>query len=485
MKNNRRDFLRLAGIAGIGLASSDLMAGNAAAIQINHSIASQKSDKSTQQFNMSGYTAPKLETVRIGYIGLGNRGSAAVIRMIHIEGTTINAICDLRREKVDAITKQLSGTIHNPAIYSEKENDWKKLCERDDIDLVYIATPWHLHTPMAVYAMKCNKHVCVEVPAALTIDECWQLVETSESTRRHCMMLENVCYGQFNLLTLNMVRQGLFGEVIHCEGAYIHDLMFGIFSKDKYSDMWRLKQNAHRNGNLYPTHGIGAICQVMDINRGDKLEYLVSMSGNDFMMEKYARELAEQDSFYKPYVGLPYRGNINTTSIRTSKGKTIMLQHDVTTTRPKSLGYMVSGTKATALQFPEPGRISLVKEKKIIEWQKYEESGWLSDDEFKALEEKYNPEILKRIGELAKEIGGHGGMDLLMDWRTIDCLRNGLPLDQDVYDAALWSSIGPLSECSAAYRSGVVDVPDFTRGFWKTNHFVDLSLENGGNTKVK
>lgn len=281
------------------------------------------------RFNMCGYAAPRLETVRIGFIGLGNRGPAAVERMTHIEGVAINALCDLRPEKTEAVRKKLEGGPHHPVVYTGGEEEWKKLCERPDIDLVYIATPWSLHTPMALYAMNQGKHVCVEVPAAKTIDECWQLVETSEQTRRHCMMLENCCYDFFELLTLNLARAGFFGEIIHGEGAYNHNLLEGNFSKTKYYDCWRLKEN-FRNGNLYPTHGLGPVAQVMDINRGDKMDFLVSLSGRDFMMGAMEKELAAKDDFYKPYAGRSFGGNVNTSLIRSSQGRTILIQHDET-----------------------------------------------------------------------------------------------------------------------------------------------------------
>ena len=252
--------------------------------------------------------------------GLGQRGPGAVGRMSHIEGVEIKALCDLRPERIDVAKEQISNDIHDPVSYSGNEEVWKELCERDDIDLVYICTPWHLHTPMAVYAMKQGKHVCTEVPAAVTLDECWELVETSESTRKHCMMLENCCYDFFELLTLNMARQGFFGDIIHCEGAYIHDLRELNFSKGGYQDMWRLKAN-QRKGNLYPTHGLGPIAQIMDINRGDRMDYMVSVSSDDFMMHKIAEELAATDDFYTPFAGATYRGNMNTSTIRTVKGR--------------------------------------------------------------------------------------------------------------------------------------------------------------------
>ncbi|WP_028524347.1 Gfo/Idh/MocA family protein [Runella limosa] len=425
----------------------------------------------TQTFNMCGYGAPKINTVRIGYIGLGNRGMGALDRIVYIDNVEIKALSDIRPERTDLAKKKLAGTKHTPEVYAGKADDWKKLCERPDLDLIYICTPWNLHAPMALYAMEQGKHVAVEIPAATTVDECWKLVETSERTRKHCMMLENCCYDFFELLTLNMARQGFFGEVVHVEGAYIHDIFDSFFDKGKRYDMWRLKENT-RNGNLYPTHGLGPICQVLDINRGDKMDYLVSMSSNDFMLEAKVKELAKTDATFQPLVNKTFRGNMNTTTIRTNKGKTIMLQHDVSSPRPYSRIHLVSGTKATALKYPLPGKISTGHD-------------WISEQEMKTLEEKYQPALVKKIGELAKQVGGHGGMDFLMDWRLIDCLRNGLPLDQDVYDAASWSVVGPLSEKSVANRSNSIDIPDFTAGAWKNNRPVDISLAQGGNTTVK
>lgn len=465
MKSNRRNFLKYSGMTGLGIAGASLMPTYASIKGI------VEDQKTPAHFNMSGFAAPKLETVRIGFIGLGNRGPYAVERITHIEGTAVTALCDIRPEKVSAVVKALEGSAHHPATYSGGKEEWKKLCDRKDIDLVYIATPWALHTPIAVYAMKQGKHVCIEVPAAKTVEECWQLVETSEQTRKHCMILENCCYDFFELLTLNLTRQGLMGEIVHADGGYIHTLMESNFSKDKYYDMWRLKEN-FRNGNLYPTHGLGPIAQTMDINRGDKMDYLVAVSGKDFQMSKMAKELASKDDYYKPFANKNYRGNMNTTTIKTAKGATIMLQHDVTSPNVYSRIFKVSGTKGSALKYPIEGRIAFGHE----EWQ--------TNEEYKKLEEKYQPPIVKKVGELAKQLGGHGGMDFLMDWRTIDCLRNGLPLDIDVYDAASWSAIAPLSEWSVANRSNSIDIPDFTRGSWKTNQPIDISLEKGGTTKV-
>lgn len=470
MASNRRDFLRNT-LLGTGMLATGL-AGHAASANAEAS-AGRKGKNQKQRFNMCGYAAPKLDKVRIGFVGLGMRGPGAVERMSYIDGVEIVGLCDQYDDRVEAMQKLLEKQgLSRAKSYSGSKDAWKTMCENPDIDLIYITTPWSLHTPMAVYAMEHGKHAATEVPAAVTIDECWQLVETSERTQKHCMMLENCCYDFFELLTLNMARQGFFGEIIHGEGAYIHDLRSLNFAKEGgYAEMWRLKEN-YRNGNLYPTHGLGPICQIMDINRGDQMEYLSSMSSADFHMAAMAKELAAKDSFFSEFDGKSFRGNMNTTTVKTYKGRTIMIQHDVSSPRPYSRIHLVSGTKGVACKWPDPARIATGH-------------SWLKDEEMKSLEEKYTPEIVKRIGEMAKKVGGHGGMDFMMDWRLIDCLRNGLPLDQDVYDAALWSAIAPLSEKSVANRSNSVDIPDFTCGSWKTNTPVELTLKGGGTTGVK
>jgi hypothetical protein len=272
MENKRRSFLKLTGLAGFGVFGGGIFKGFAKDVQGKGESNSEQTDYK-QQFNMSGYAAPKLDTVRIGFIGLGQRGPGHLNNMTKLEGIKINGLCDIRESSVKKAAKLLDGTSHQPTLYSGDKDAWKKLCEREDIDAVYIATPWDMHVPMAVYAMEHGKHAFVEVPAAITLDQCWQLVETSERTRKHCMMLENCCYDFFELLTLNMARQGYFGDIIHGEGAYLHNLLGLNFDKNGYYDMWRLKQNATRNGNIYPTHGLGPLCQLMNINRGDKMDY--------------------------------------------------------------------------------------------------------------------------------------------------------------------------------------------------------------------
>jgi len=475
--SNRRTFLKQSGLAGAGLLGTSLLSTSCAqSTQTSDEplahIRQQATQAHAQQFNMCGYAAPPLETVRIGFVGVGNRGSAAVERMSYIQGVSIQGISDVRPEKAKAAKQRIKRPGHEATLYTTDENSWKELCEREDVDLIYIATHWKLHTPIALYAMEHGKHVATEIPAALTVADCWKLVETSERTRKHCVILENCCYDFFELLTLNMVRQGFFGELVHGEGAYIHDILDSLFDKDARYDLWRLKENATRNGNLYPTHGLGPICQAMDVNRGDRLEYMTSMASADFLLEPAAEAAAAQDSTFKEYIGQPFRGNMNSSTIRTAKGRTILLQHDVSSPRPYSRIHLLSGTKATAQKYPLPPRIATGHEE------------WLDDAAFASLEKQYTPAIVQKIGELAKKVGGHGGMDFLMDWRLIDCLRNGLPVDMDVYDAATWSVISPLSEWSTANRSAPIDIPDFTNGAWKTNHPVDISLEKGATTDV-
>lgn len=435
-------------------------------------IRQQAERKYSQTFNMSGYCAPKLDVVRIGFIGVGNRGSAAVERISRIDGVSIVAIGDVQPDKAEAAKKRIKSPGHEATLYTADDEAWMELCRRDDIDLVYIASHWAMHAPMALYAMEQGKHVALEIPAATTVEDCWKLVETSERTKKHCVILENCCYDFFELLTLNMARQGFFGDIVHCEGAYIHDIMESLFEKEKRYDYWRLKENAKRNGSLYPTHGLGPVCQLMNVNRGNKMEYMTSMSSADFMLNKKAKELAGSNDYFTQFVDNPFRGNMNTTCIKTQTGSTIMLQHDVTSPRPYSRIHLVSGTKAFAQKYPLPGKIATGHD------------GFMSEEEYAKVEKQYTPAIVAKIGDLAKQIGGHGGMDFMMDWRLIDCLRNGLPMDMDVYDAAAWSVIGPLSEWSVANRSAAIDIPDFTCGSWKTNIPHDIELQTGGTTGV-
>lgn len=465
---NRRDFLKKTSFAGLGM-----MSAMSCTSQTEKKVASTVAHK--QEFNMSGFAAPKLDVVRIGVIGLGNRGSGTVNRLACIEGVEIKALCDLVPEKVTRALESISPLGHKPDLYSENENDWKKVCERKDIDLIAVVTPWPLHTPMCTYAMEHEKHAYTELPAAITIEECWKLVETSERTRKHCVQMSNNCHAGLSAVLLNMIRQGFFGDIIHGEGAYIHDIIRNIFSY-KYEDMWRLKANMNKHGNLYPQHGLVPIIQMMDINYGDKMDFLVSVSTDEFMIKdpEVANDLWKEQEIRSIFEGNTYRGNMNITVIRTNKGRTIMMQHDTSSPRPNVRFNLISGTKGVY----EAGPPRIAKS----------HDGWLPESEFKALVEKYTPAITKRFAEIIQEAKGvkHGHSYHSVsptDWRLIDCLRNGLPMDMDVYEAAVSSSIIPLSIWSVANGSAPVEVPDFTSGAWKTNkRGMDIELTRGGGT---
>ena len=398
--------------------------------------------------------AEPLEEVRIAIIGLGMRGQGAVHRFSHIKEARIVALADVVPKNVDLAQKALD-SLGRPAAdgYTEAES-WKEICKRDDVDLIYICAHWDLHAPVAVYAMEQGKHVATEIPAALTIEECWQLVNTAERTRRHMMMLENCNYDFFEMATLNMAQKGLFGEIVHAEGAYIHDLRFLLFDEEKgYWDMWRLKHNEKKDGALYPMHGLGPVAHALNIHRGDRMEYLVSVSTYQFGLTEYAKDKFGKES---DYAKRAYKkGDNNTTIIKTAKGKTITIQHDITSPRPYSRIHMLSGTKGFAQKWPRRG-IALEPNA----------HNYLSDDDMNKLLKEYEHPIVTEVGELAKRVGGHGGMDFIMDYRLIYCIHNGLPLDMDVYDAAEWSSVIELSQVSVANQGMPVKIPDFTRGAW-------------------
>ena len=445
MKMDRRSFIKAAAMVG---GAAGLSAGSGC--QYIKNMARMSTTGS-----MMGFRADPIPELRIGIIGVGNRGPAAVGRLARIEGVQITAVSDLFEERVDKQVKRLKdkGEV-TPDRYFGSPDEWRKLCESDKVDLVYICSPWLLHTPMAVYAMQCGKHAVTEVPAAMTIDECWELVETAENTRRHCMMLENCCYGANEMMMLNMCRQGALGELVHGEAAYIHDLRSSKFSNKKYQDQWRLQWSIEHTGNPYPTHGLGPVCQYMNINRGDRFEYLTSVSSSQFGLSLKAKDMYGENSVEaKAHYAM---GDMNITLIKTYRGRTIMVQHDTTSPRPYSRLNTIQGTKGIVADYPLRATMDP------------NAHGWMKDSDLKDLQKKYIHPLWDKSGDAAKKAGGHGGMDFLMDLRLIHCLQNGLPLDMDVYDAALWSSIVDLSERSVLNNGDSIKVPDFTRGGWKT-----------------
>ena len=405
-------------------------------------------------------TVDPIPTVRVAFIGLGMRGPGAVERMTHIPGVEIVALCDLLENRTQKANEILVKAGLPKALEFSGEEGWRKVTALPNVDLVYIATDWKHHAEMGVQAMKDGKNVAIEVPGAMTMKEIWDLINTSEKTRKHCMMLENCVYDFFELTTLNMAQQGLFGEILHAEGAYIHGLQpfWGA-----YWDNWRMDYNKKHRGDIYATHGMGPAAQALNIHRGDKMNYLVSMDTKAVGNPAYIKEKTGED--VKDF----RNGDHTMTMIRTEKGKTIQIQHDVTSPRPYSRMYQLSGTKGFANKYPQEG---YALDSKTIGTEVAPNHENLNAHSFvpaevkKALMEKYKHPIVKDIEEQAKKVGGHGGMDFIMDYRLIYCLQKGLPLDMDVYDLAEWSCLAPLTEISLDNNSAPVEIPDFTRGGW-------------------
>ncbi len=391
-----------------------------------------------------GLRCDPIDTVRIAFVGVGGRGAGAVRRYTFIEGVKVVAVCDEKQDRVDYCNRILKKAGLPEAETYVGSEAYREVCERDDIDLVYIATDWLDHVPIALCAMEHGHHVAIEVPAALTIDECWQLVNTCEKTRRHCMMLENCCYDFFEMSALNMAQQGLFGEVYHVEGAYIH------FLSDAWdrSETWRVDYNIDHRGDNYPTHGLGPICQALNIHRGDRMDYLVAMDTPSYNGKVAAKKFRDKDYCLD--------GDHTISLIQTEKKKLIEVQHNVYAYRPYSRMYQLTGTEGFANKYPQQG----------ISIKGMNGHNYVSDEVRDSLIRAYRPEFAKAIEEKAKSVGGHGGMDYIMDYRLIYCLRNGLPLDEDVYDAAEWSAVQELSRISLENGSMPVRFPDFTRGDW-------------------
>lgn len=437
---DRRNFLKIGAAAGLGVT----IAG------VNLTCSSSKELSAP----MVEFIAPPIEKVRIGYVGVGGMGTAHVRNLTKISGCEIRAVCDLMPERVErAQNIVIEAGFEKPEGYSTGEYDFKNLCARDDLDLVYTATPWQWHVPVCVAAMENGKHAATEVPAAVTIDECWQLVTTSERTQKYCVMMENCCYDRPELLILNLVRKGLLGEVLHGECGYNHDLRALKFDfESKGEALWRTNHSIRRNGNLYPTHGLGPVAQCMNINRGDQFDYLVSMSTKSIGLNLFAEKKYGPDhKWAKQKFAL---GDINISLIRTKLEKTIVVFHNCSSPRPYSRKIVVQGTKGIAERWPE--RIYIEGRSPEHQWEDME---------------TYRTEFEHPLWTTLQEKSagaGHGGMDFIEDYRLIKCLREGIPLDLDVYDAASWSVVSELSEISVANKSKAVDFPDFTRGGWKT-----------------
>ncbi len=413
----------------------------------------------------SGLRMKPMARVRVGMLGVGARGTAAVRRLVKIDGVEITAVCDLVPERVARAKKMVADAKGRVPAGSVGAEGWKAICDSADVDVIYNCTSWDWHLKPCIRAMRAGKVALVEVPGTLKVDECWEFVETCEETRVPCMMLENCCYGEDEMLMLNLAQKGVLGDIVHGEGGYVHYGAEYMYPKtDAEPPTWRLREKAGHTGNAYPTHGLGPVALAMNINRGDRFDYMVSVGSRGHSLQDFARRKFGADSKFGNY-RIAYN-DINTSIIKTAIGNTVMVQLNCANPRPYTRMGLLVGTKGICGTYP--ARAALERAPGVVG------KTWMDEREFAALREKYTHPLWKKQGELAKKVGGHGGMDFMMDLRWVHCLRNGLPLDMDVYDLASWSAICELSEKSTFRRGETMDFPDFTRGGWRNVRPVEI-----------
>jgi hypothetical protein len=438
---DRREFLKLGGAAVVAGA-----------------VAARGGDDVSAQAATGFLAAPPIEMVRIGYVGVGLQGGSHVQNLLKIPACRVTAVCDIRQERTDWATKAITEAGHPaPKSYTNGPRDFERLCAEADVDLVYTATPWEWHVPVMLAAMRNGKHAATEVPAAMTLEDCWALVEASEKFKKHAVMMENCNYGRTEMMAFNIIRQGLLGEVVHAEGGYLHDLR-SIKFENRNEGLWRRAWSMKLDANLYPTHGLGPVANCMDINRGDRFSYLVSMSGPSRGLQDWAREHFPE--------GAPQRqekyvlGDVNTSLVKTANGKTIMVQHNTNLPRPYSRINLLQGTKGIIQGYPD--RVYIEGRGRNDQWV-----------DAPTLRAEFDHPLWREMDERAAG-AGHGGMDYMEDYRLIKCLREGKPTDMNVYDAVALSSLVDLTRQSNARKSQAVDVPDFTRGHWRTNPKLEI-----------
>ena len=416
-----------------------------------------------------GLTVPAMKTVRVGFVGLGMRGPWAVMRFANIPGVQIVALCDFEEKRAEGCQKYLREKGLPPAEIYSGAKGYEELCKRNDIDLVYVATDWNHHFPVAMCAMENGKNAAIEVPSAMNLEQCWALINMSEKTRKHCMVLENCCYDYYEMNALNMAQKGVFGEILRAEGAYIHNLddfweayWMDPDDKDTGKLHWRMKYNMENRGDVYATHGLGPVAQCLDIHRGDRFTVLTAMDTKSVHGKEWVKKKTGKDVDFR-------NGDHTTTLMRTANGKVVEIQHNVMTPQPYNRLFKLTGTKGYATKYPEEHfalDASALKEAKgAPNMDDLSSHGFMNAKQQEELVKAYYHPILAKYGELGREMG-HGGMDFIMDSRLVYCLQNGLPLDMDVYDMAEWCCLAELGTLSMDNNCCAVSFPDFTRGDW-------------------
>jgi hypothetical protein len=415
------------------------------------------------------FTSPKMDKVRLAFIGVGLRGRNHLSQVMFRDDVEVVALCDI---DPDAIKRSLDIISKNgrksPALYGKSEKDYENMLKRDDIDGVVVSTPWEWHVPMSVASMKAGKYTAVEVSATVTLQESWDLVNASEESGSHCMILENVCYRRDVMSVLNMIRKGMFGEMLYAHCGYQHDLREVKFNDGKnaygggvefgekgFSEAkWRTQHSIDRNGDIYPTHGLGPVAHWLDINRGNKFNYLTSMATKARGLHKH---IVDKGGENHPNAKVKFKlGDIVTTSIQCENGENIVIIHDTNSPRPYSLGFRAQGTEGIWMDDNDSIYLQNVSPKAHVfePFQKYQDA--------------YDHPVWAKHAATAEK-AGHGGIDFFVIRAFIEAIKNQTAPPIDVYDAAAWSAISPLSELSIARGSSPVEVPDFTRGKWKTN----------------
>ncbi|MFL2995765.1 MAG: Gfo/Idh/MocA family protein [Cytophagales bacterium] len=459
-KINRRNFIKKTSLSGAAIATASALS------------SSEYKDRDKMSQYMGDFAETKLDKVKVAFVGVGARGTGHAKQFASIKGTEVVAICDLYKDLAERSKKlclEVDNQRHkNIKLYHSGENDWIKMIEDTRPDAVFISTNWDNHAPMVIKAMELGSHAFVEVPMATNLKDLWDIVDTSEKTRKHCMMMENVNYGRDELMFLNMCRKGYIGDFLHAEAAYIHELRFQMEEQERGTGSWRTHHYAKSRGNLYPTHGLGPVAQYMNLGRGDdNFKSLVSYSTPGLGRKLYAEKNYSSDHKWNK---LEYNnGDLNTSILKTTLGRTVMVQWDETSPRPYSRHNLIQGTKGILAGFPT--RVAL---EGGVEGITKNHHSWAQGDDIKKLYEKYDHPLYKRVGEEARRMGGHGGMDFIMRYRIIECLRQGKPLDQNVYEGCFWSAVTPLSADSIINDGAPQKFPDFTRGNWKSTNKLEV-----------